>query len=149
MIVKTYKQGCRRVELCGKRTMNNDPSRWKYCMYRMPKDTDMIDDLIVTGGHSILVNWSPADFERQSQLYCRKRYNIADKYLLLAAASNRFEKINDTKQYTYYHLVLDDEGDRTRDYGIWSNGVLTESQSREHLLGHQFDVVQDWLTYKG
>ena len=32
-------------------------------MYKMPKNDDMIDDLIVTGGHSILV-----DFEKYNEI---------------------------------------------------------------------------------
>ena len=121
MIVKTYKQGCRMVELCGKGVMKNDPSQWESCMYRLPKDRTMTDDLIITGGHSVLVDWqaNKDQLEYQKKNVGGKIYRIVDKYLLFASVSRSFQKITDTNEYTYYHLVLEDEGDATRHYGIW------------------------------
>lgn len=145
MMVKTYRQGYRRVELIGKKTLANDPTQWNYCMYRLPKTKDMLDDLIVTGGHSILIDHpisDPDEIARQEDYWGDNQYVICDKYMVMAAVSKRFEQIMDHNIYTYYHLVLEDEGDEKKHYGIWANGILSESQSREHFKMYPFDSKQ-------
>ena len=62
---------------------------------------------------------------------------IDDKYLLLAAMDDRFQRIEDKELYTYYHIVLENDGDDDQRYGIWANGLLTETisvnQYKEYL----------------
>jgi uncharacterized repeat protein (TIGR01451 family) len=136
-MVKTYKHGYRRVELIGHRTMTNNPDQWDNCMYRLPKGDKMIDDLVVTGSHSILVDTQPQEQEerkRQRQYWADEMYMIDGKYMIMAAVSNKFIKLTDTGEYVYYHLVLEDDGCSERQYGIWANGVMSESQSRDKFL---------------
>lgn len=142
MVVDTYNDGHRRITMIGHKTMINNPDNWKYCMYRMTKRDDMLDDLIVTGGHSILVDHPPQLPEEIAlqKKYWNKQYRLKDKYMLLASVSKQFTKIDDHQQYTYYHLVLEDESP-DRHFGIWANGILTESQCRRHFVKHNYDCV--------
>jgi len=147
-IVKTYLHGNKRIKNIYRGEMINDPNSWNNCMYKMKKQNfsftreiynknkfaitktetnEMIDDLIVTGGHSILVdNISKEEEMIQDKYWNSKKYKIDDKKLLLASVSNKFEKIQDNNIYTYYHFNLINDGERRR-YGIWANGVLTET----------------------
>jgi hypothetical protein len=59
---------------------------------------------------------------------------IEDKYLLLAAASDKFEKVINTDTYTYYHFVLENNGNDDEQFGVWANGVLTETMSKNFFL---------------
>jgi hypothetical protein len=122
MDVKTYKNGYKKVKFIkGFKFLCVDKNNDLNCLFKM-KDTD----LIVTGGHSILV-----DELSEEEYKNNKKYNfkdsIEDKKLLLSCSSNKFEKINDNKLYILYHLVLENE-DINMHYGIWVNdGILSES----------------------
>ena len=65
---------------------------------------------------------------------------IKDKYLLNAAFSDKFVKDTEIKEYTYYHFVL--ESDDTLDqYGVWANGILSESMCEKYFKIHNFDTT--------
>ena len=126
-LIKTYKHGIKKVKNIIKGTFINNTDNFSNCMYKMKKTENMIEDLIVTGSHSILVDKLTRDEkERQKKYWKNIEYQIDDKYLLLAAVSDKFEKINNNKLYTYYHLSLEDNLKNKR-FGIWANGVLTET----------------------
>ena len=57
-LVKTYTNGYKRIDLIGKKQLINNPLIWCGCMYIMKKSihTELLKDLIVVGGHSILVD---------------------------------------------------------------------------------------------
>ena len=141
-IVKTYKYGYRRIDLIGKNYLLNNPDNFTHCMYKMAKTNtnDLIEDLIVTGGHSILVD----DLENNKlneKLFNGQTLKIEDKYLLLAAASDKFEKIVGNDKYTYYHLVLENNGDDKERFGIWANGILTETPSKNFFVQSHFILL--------
>ena len=60
-------------------------------------------------------------------------YKIDDKYMLLACSSKLFKQIKEIKSFTYYHLVLEEE-DGDKQFGIWANGILTETISKKSYL---------------
>ena len=130
-IVKTIRDGYVMVTHVGKRRVLNNPKHPRHCMYVMSKQENLglTHDLIVTGGHSILVDQITE--EERNLLESLDCVNTLDKkYLLLAAAApTRFKKVEDVKEFTCYHLVLKDSDENKR-YGIYANGVLTESISK-------------------
>ena len=126
--VKTYKEGYKKVKYIHSGIVINNPNIYSSCMYKMKKTKNMTDDLIVTGGHSILVDKiSEEEKIKQKKYWGNKEYLINDKYLLLSAASNKFKKIEDNKLYMYYHLTLENDSEEKRRFGIWANGILTET----------------------
>jgi len=135
-IVKSYKYGYRKIDLIDKNCLINNPDKFRQCMYTMKKtDTNkMIDDLTVTGGHSILVDDLGEQKELNYQMFKKQTPMIEDKYLLLAAASDKFEKVINTDTYTYYHFVLENNGNDDEQFGVWANGVLTETMSKNFFL---------------
>jgi len=134
--VKTYKHGYRRVSKVIKGTLRNNPKKWNMCMYKMAKTptNGLIENLIVTGGHSILVD---AISEEEQKRYDKmgipdfSKLTIDNKHLLLSCCSDQFTPMQDRKIYTYYHLLLENNDDEEERFGIWANGILTETPNEK------------------
>ena len=92
-------------------------------------------NLTISGGHSILVDkLTEEQLNKQHDFLFNKK--IEDKYLLLSCFSSDFEKIEPTEELLeIYHLCLENE-DYEGQYGIWVNGILSESCSISHFKNH-------------
>ena len=143
-LVKSYKHGYRKIDMIGKNVMVNNPEHFNCCMYKMEKTetNGLIEDLIVTGGHGILVDDLGDLEEKNRELFEGTIPEIDDKKLLLAAVSKDFNQIENNGLYTYYHLTLENDGDGDGDedvrFGIWANGILTETPSKKQFLESQY-----------
>ena len=139
-LVKTYLHGYRKIEYMYQSRMINNPNQWKQCMYKMEKteENELLEDLIVTGGHAIMVDSiSEVEQERYNKLGLSnfaKENKVDEKYLLLASVSEQFIPLTDTNIYTIYHFCLENNGDDTTRYGVWANGILTETPSKQYLV---------------
>jgi hypothetical protein len=100
------------------------------------EENELIEDLIVTGGHAILVDDLGEYEEKNEELL--GDIKIDDKYLLLCSLSDKFEKIVDNEIYEYYHLSLENDNNNDRRFGIWANGILTETVSKNQFLKHPY-----------
>ena len=142
-VVKTYLHGYREIQFIGKGACSNNPHVWYGSMYKMEKtDTNgLFEDLIVTGGHAILVDQVTEEQENAYEPLGVKGFSekIDDKFLLLAAVSDQFVQLTDNEMYTYYHLVLENDGDDNQKFGIWANGILSESTTKQHYLMTGFE----------
>ena len=123
------------IELINNSRFVNNPSKWADCMYLLHSTDPEHGDLIVTGGHGILKQRLSRN-EINADLYWfnrQQKYSVIDKmYLQRAAFSKDFVKITDNLEYTYYHLSL--KSSRNTRYGIWANGVLSESTFKQDML---------------
>jgi len=130
-LVKSYLHGYRKIDLIGKKSMVNNPQKWDKCMYKMEKteENGLLEDLIVTGWHAILVDELGENKKINEKLSNSINSKIDDKYLLLAAASSDFIKIENNKLHTYYHFALETE-DVEQQFGVWANCILTETISK-------------------
>ena len=140
--VKSYKHGYRKIDLIGKNPMINNPNRFNECMYKMEKteENGLIEDLIVTGWHSILVD-DLAEYKEENDKIFRTTHMIDDKYLLLSSVSKQFIKLENTNLYTYYHFILENDGDNDNRYGVWANGILTETPSKKKFTNHKYTLL--------
>jgi len=111
-------------------------------MYKMEKTEKnvLMDDLIVTGGHAILVDILGEEEENANKLLLGE-IKIDDKFLLLSCISNDFVKLDNTNLYTYYHLTLENNGDDDERFGIWANGILTETPSKNQFMSHNYILL--------
>ena len=141
-LVKSYKHGYRKIDLIGKNPMINNPNRFNECMYKMEKteDNGLIEDLIVTGHHSILIDNLGICKEENDKIFGTTTM-IDDKYLLLSAVSNDFKKIENTNLYTYYHFILENNGNDDERFGVWANGILTETTSKNQFTNHKYTLL--------
>jgi hypothetical protein len=110
-LVKSYQHGYRKIDLIGKNPMINNPEKFNECMYKMEKTSEngLIEDLIVTGGHAILVDDLGICKEENDKIF-GTTHMIDDKYLLSCAVSKDFKKLENTNLYTYYHFILENNG---------------------------------------
>lgn len=134
-LVKSYKHGYRKIDLICNNQMTNNPEKWNECMYKMEKteENGLIEDLIVTGGHSILVD-DLGIFKEENDKIFGSTIKIDDKYLLLSAISKDFTKLVNTNLYNYYHFTLENNGNDDERFGVWANGILTETPSKNYFL---------------
>lgn len=137
-LVKTYLHGYKKIKSIGKSIIINNPNDMNLCMFKLNSIDKFYDDLIVSGGHSILVDELTELEIKEHLLKWPELKKIDDKYLILAGLSKKFEKITDDNEYEVYHIVCDDDGDENKQYGIYANGVLAESISSYHF--NQFFV---------
>lgn len=132
--VKSFKHGFRRIEVIFSKSLINNVDDFQSCMYIMPKNKEMTKDLIVTGGHSILVDSMTHNEDIKNKKYFGNDVQIIDnKKLLLAAASNKFTPLIDNNEYNIYNFCLENDGDDQARYGIWANGVLVETPAINYL----------------
>jgi hypothetical protein len=140
-LVKTYKHGYRKIDLIGEGKFINDPNIFHNCMYKLPKTNGMMDDLIITGYHSILVDdlddyLNEEEIAQTKLLFGGEFQKIDNKYLLLASVSNLFTQIKDNNLYTYYHFILEGDGNDDDRYGVYANGILSETPTKEIFVKH-------------
>jgi hypothetical protein len=143
-IVKSYKHGYRKIDLIGKNPMINNPEKFNKCMYKMEKtkENGLIEDLIVTGGHSILVDDLGENKEENEKIF-KGTQMIDDKYLLLSAVSKDFKKLENNNLYIYYHFILENDGNNEARYGVWANGILTETPNKNLFMGIKFTLLEN------
>jgi len=107
-------------------------------MYKMTKTRKnrLLEDLIVTGGHSIMVDsiseTEQAEYDEMG-LTDFSKVTIDGKHLLLACVSDQFTPMHDNEVYTYYHLLLENNNDEEERFWIYANGILTETPNEKSL----------------
>ena len=136
-LVKTYLHGYRRIDTIISSEIENNYDSLFECMYRLPKTKDMTEDLIVSGGHSIMEDELPQNvlemYEMNNWFDGGKDSMIDDKHMVLACLSDKFEKIQNSDTFEIYHFSLENEGDGDRRFLVWANHVLTETPSQNFL----------------
>ena len=146
-LVKSYLHGYRKIDLIGKGKMVNNIDVWYKSMYILEKKNHngLIEDLIVTGGHSILVDQLT---DQEQQTY--KQMNVFDngepikidgKFLLLAAFCSSFKQITEQKIFTFYHLCLESNSNDNERFGIDANGILTETVSKNQFKDFNYQLL--------
>ena len=142
-LIKTYLHGYRKIDLIGKISFSNNPNMFN-CMYKMEKtdENSIIEDLIVTGGHSILVDdFSDSENEKLNKHILNDyKDKIDDKYLLLASISDQFVKLTCHDIFTCYHFTLESEDENQR-FGIWANGILSETTSKNYFKTQSYTLL--------
>ena len=134
-LVKTYLHGYRKISIIKEGTLYNDPSNFKTCMYVLKKteNNGLLDDLIVTGGHSILVDELTSEEEQQQCQYNLNNNQFDGKLLSLSAFSPLFKPIMEKgKKFTWYHFCLEPDNCNER-FGVYANGVLVETPCEQEF----------------
>jgi hypothetical protein len=145
-LVKTYKQGYKRVKYNVMGKLNNTKEHSIDKLFKLSKkrfpELGLIEDLYVTGSHALLhdeLNEREVILMKKVIQYAASNYKsiynakIEDKYKLLAYHDERFEEIMMNSVFEIYHLVLENENENFN-YGIYANGVLAESTDELTLM---------------
>jgi surface protein len=132
-LVMTYLHGPRPITHIFKGVMINNPAVWHTCMYKGQKAG--FEPLLVTGGHGLLVDYLTEEEQaKQENFWGRNEVVIDDKIVMIAPVSAEFTQITDRDIYTYYHFVVENDGDNDRRYGVYANGFLTETPSKNQAV---------------
>ena len=129
-LVKTYKKGYKKIKLL---------HSFKYKPPSGIKGLNMLykhkeNGVILTGGHSILVDELTEQEKINNLKQCGFNKTIEDKKLLLACSSDKFEKIDNGREYYLYHFSLETD-DPKEHFGVYiTDGILSESCPKDALL---------------
>lgn len=104
-------------------------------IYKMPKENnkDLIEDLYVTGGHSIMVDSLTEEELKETKRIWGEPLMIKGKYRLLSNINKNFSPVNDELRYHTYHICLG----KGEENIVYANGILSESQDLEWLRQHR------------
>jgi hypothetical protein len=143
-LVKTYLHGYKKIKAIGVNRFVNDPSTYRKCMYVMKKEKNagLIEDLTVTGDHSILVDNVSIPERMEMRKRLAREEHIGPKKLVMSSISSQFEKQTDVSEYTYYHFCVEDDNGMHRKFGVWSNGILSEIPSSSEFNLLELNIIQ-------
>lgn len=130
-LIKTYLHGYKKIKKLINLKFVNSSNEGKNVLcgiYKINKNDELIEDLYVSGQHSSLVDNLTKEQINKIMCIWSQLLKIDDKFLLMAFADERFERVYDNKEYELYQIILEHEDDNGR-YGIYSNGLLSESMS--------------------
>ena len=75
-------------------------------------------------------------------VYYFKNNKIDDKYLVIPVAHKDFVQIKNNDLYNYYHFTLENDGDDDKRYGVYANGILAESSSKNEFLSRNYMLIE-------
>jgi hypothetical protein len=142
-LVKTYKHGYQKVIMSAhSRLCDSVQSTYNQLYtYSREKNPDLIEELHLTGGHSLLLDTlTEEESTDMSQInWANDDFMVEDKYKLLACFSRQL-CVAMEQHGDIYHFTLEppENAKPTHVYGIYANGILAESCSRcamEEVLG--------------
>jgi len=136
-LVKTLRNGYVPVDMIGKTSLfnPNTKERIKTRLYKLSKSnySELFEDLILTGCHSILVDGFKNEEQKQKVIDVNGDTYVTDnKYRLPACADEKSEPFDKEGEFTIYHIALENENYYSN-YGIYANGLLVESCSKRYL----------------
>jgi hypothetical protein len=135
-LIKTSRDGYKRIELIGKGTVKNpgNKERVENRLYRCTptKYAGLKESLYITGCHSILVD-SLTKKQREDTIKQLGKIFVTDKkYRLMACVDDKSEPFESEGVFNIWHLALE-HSDVKMNYGIYANGLLVESCSLNRL----------------
>jgi hypothetical protein len=136
-LIKTLKPGYVPVFMIGKREFYHHvlKERIKAQLYKCSKTEypELLEDLIITGCHSILVNSFKSNEQKEKVLEVLGDIYVTDNKLRVpACVDDRTSVYENPGNYTIYHLALEND-DYYMNYGIYANGLLVETCSKRYL----------------
>jgi len=136
-LVKTLEHYYLPIVMIGKKEIHHPAKteRIQDQLYKCTKDEypEIIEDLVLTGCHSILVDEFANEEQKEKTIEVNKIIYVTDrKYRLPACADHRASVYEHPGDYTIYHLALENN-DYYMNYGIYANGLLVETCSKRYL----------------
>jgi len=124
-LVKTYEEGYVKVKhIFRQRCFNSTKNRMsKFFVMNKSKNDLLTKDLIITGGHSILVDELTEEQHNKMKSTGIKYLSIYDKYKLVTFFNEDFVGKTDESEERVYLLVLEADDDH-KVYGAYVNGGM-------------------------
>lgn len=140
-LVQTLNHGLLPIKFVGKSSLFNKltEERINSHIYKLNKKDfyELSEDLFITGGHPLLVDEEDLDEEIRNKLLDMDKISIITegKYRVFAMLHPNAELWNEEGYYEIFDIVLEND-DPHRNYGIWVNGILTESMDEYFFLNY-------------
>jgi len=135
-LVKTHLSGYKAVEYIGHSKIYNPSHNHssKNRLYRLTPDKypELIEDLIITGCHSVLVNNLTEEQREKSIEYTGRIFVTENKYRLIACLDDRAEPYPEEGVHPIWHFSLE-HYDQKMNYGVYANGLLVETTSKRMM----------------
>jgi len=137
-IVKTYKHGYQKVIMSAHSSLCDyfQNKVHKLYTYSREKNPELIEDLHLTGGHSLLLDTlTEEESNDMNQInWVKEDFMVEDKYKLLACFSSQL-CIATEQNVEIYHFTLEppENAKPTYVYGVYANGILVESCSKSAM----------------
>ena len=136
--VQTLKEGFVAIHAIGKRVIKNPrveervPEQLYVCS--PSKFSDVFEDLIITGYHSLLSqNFESDEQIEETRRVLGKIYITDGHYRIPICIDKRAEVYQEEGTATIYHFALEHH-DYDMNHGVYANGLLVESTSKKYLL---------------
>lgn len=131
-LVKTLHCGFVPVKLIGHSTISNSDSdkRMRDSLYKCSRAQypELIDDLYITGNHSILIRELSEKQRADLLRECGEIYMTEGQFRLPAWLDTRTERFQEPGVFRIWHFALENH-DYFMNYGIYANGLLVETTS--------------------
>jgi hypothetical protein len=112
--------------------MPENPRWFSPPLYGLKKYGDLLEDLYLTGCHSVLVDdLTPEQREKVIDQF-KYTYVTDRKYRLPACVDERAVPFEEEGDFEIWHLALEHE-DYYMNYGIYANGLLVETASKRMM----------------
>lgn len=135
-LIKTLDNGYIKVEAVGESKIYNPNNNIRYSnrlfKYSKKYNKELLDDLYITGGHSVLVNDLTKIEKKLTNEYNKCLPLTDNKYRLLTFLNKNAEPHLISGIFTVYHIALENT-DNKANYGIFANGMLVESCSIDYI----------------
>lgn len=136
-LIQTLCHGLVPIDVIGFKTITHpaQKERIKEQLYKYSTSTtpDLIEDLILTGCHSVLVDEFTSPEQRENTLQILGDIYITDdKYRLPACLDENASVFEVPGEYTIYHFALEN-ADYYMNYGVFASGLLVESSSKRYM----------------
>jgi len=136
-LVKTLLNDYKPIDIIRKRNIYHEgnPNRLKDQLYKITQTEypEIFEDLVITGGHSILVDTLTEKQENDTKQYSEQLLITDNKYRLLTCVNEKASIYEEIGEHIIYHFALECENELTN-YGVYANGLLVESCDKHHLL---------------
>lgn len=129
--INVYKEMPHKVKYIVKKKISNKINEnylSNLYLYEKNDFNNLTDDVIITGGHSILKDTLDTKEKEKIKNIKGNIVKIHDKYCLMSCLDASAKKIvmDPNKEYTVYQLVLNSKNPH-KQFGIYANGLLCET----------------------
>jgi hypothetical protein len=145
-LVKTINDGYKPIYMIGYKKHYHDVvnGNLKDKLYKCSHEQypEVFEDLIITGGHSILIDNFKDDVQReQIKEFSGDIYVTDSKYRLPICLDEKASVYEKEGEHTIYHFALEHDN-YYMNYGIYANGLLVETCSKRYMTEYANMTLQ-------
>jgi len=138
-LIQTFKNGLVPINTIGKKqiyhpALHNDRIKDQLYKYSKEKYPKLLEDLVITGCHSVLVNnfASQEQKDKTLKLNNNRLFKTDNKYRLPACVDDSSSVYEIPGNYIVFHFALEHD-DCYMNYGVYANGLLVETTSKRYM----------------